>query len=72
MRPKLSDRVAIMTPRPGRVAEIKTVEFARPRDLTDPAMVGLAADVKRWLRRQAFARNTNVIDAEAQFDTNHL
>jgi NitT/TauT family transport system ATP-binding protein len=56
---KLSDRVAIMTPRPGRVAEIKTVEFARPRDLTDPAMVRLAADVKRWLRRQAFDRSAN-------------
>jgi NitT/TauT family transport system ATP-binding protein len=62
---KLSDRVAIMTPRPGSVAEIKTVEFARPRDLTDPAMVRLAADVKRWLRRQVFDRSTNTIDATA-------
>jgi NitT/TauT family transport system ATP-binding protein len=51
---KLSDRVAIMTPRPGRVAEIKAVEFDRPRDPTDLAMVHLAADVKRWLRRQTF------------------
>jgi NitT/TauT family transport system ATP-binding protein len=62
---KLSDRVAIMTPRPGSVAEIKTVEFARPRDLTDPAMVRLAADVKHWLRRQVFDRSTNTIDATA-------
>lgn len=51
---KLSDRVAIMTPRPGRIAEIKTVDFTRPRDPTDPAMVRLAAEVKRWLRQQAF------------------
>jgi NitT/TauT family transport system ATP-binding protein len=65
---KLSDRVAIMTPRPGCIAEIKAVEFARPRDLTNPAVVELAADVKRWLRRQAFDRNTNMIDAAQQTD----
>jgi NitT/TauT family transport system ATP-binding protein len=51
---KLSDRIAIMTPRPGRVAEIKAVDSQRPRDPTDPTMVHLAADVKRWLRQQAF------------------
>jgi hypothetical protein len=41
-----------MAPRPGRVQEIKTVDFARPRDPTDPGVVQLAAEVKRWLRRQ--------------------
>jgi len=51
---KLSDRVAIMTPRPGRIEEIKVVDFPRPRDATHPAIVQLAADVKRWLRQQAF------------------
>jgi NitT/TauT family transport system ATP-binding protein len=51
---KLSDRVAIMAPRPGRVEEIKVVESARPRDPTDPVMVRQAAEVKRWLRTQAF------------------
>jgi NitT/TauT family transport system ATP-binding protein len=50
---KLSDRIAIMAPRPGRVQEIKTVDFARPRDPTDPGVVHLAADVKQWLRGQA-------------------
>jgi len=49
---KLSDRIAIMAPRPGRVQEIKTVDFPRPRDPTDPDVVHLAADVKRWLRGQ--------------------
>ncbi len=49
---KLSDRIAIMAPRPGRIAEIKTVEFERPRDPTNPAVVRLAADVKVWLRQQ--------------------
>lgn len=29
----LSDRVAVMTPRPGQIAEIVTVELDRPRDL---------------------------------------
>jgi len=51
---KLSDRIAIMTPRPGRIAELKTVESSRPRDLTEPAMVHLAAEVKNWLRQQIF------------------
>jgi NitT/TauT family transport system ATP-binding protein len=51
---KLSDRIAIMAPRPGRVEEIKVVEFARPRDPTNPAMVRLAAEVKLWLRQQVF------------------
>ncbi|PYO33037.1 MAG: nitrate ABC transporter ATP-binding protein, partial [Candidatus Rokuibacteriota bacterium] len=51
---KLSDRVAIMTPRPGRVEEIKLVESPRPRDPTNPAMVRLAAEVKQWLRQQVF------------------
>src|SRR5512143_1486617 len=49
---KLADRIAIMAPRPGRVAEIKTVSFPRPRDPTDPAVVHLAAEVKQWLRQQ--------------------
>jgi NitT/TauT family transport system ATP-binding protein len=51
---KLSDRIAIMTPRPGRIAEMKTIEVSRPRDLTNPAMVHLIADVKNWLRQQVF------------------
>ena len=58
---KLSDRVAIMAPRPGRVEEIKTVAFSRPRDPTNPAVVRLAAEVKRWLRQQAFG-STSVED----------
>lgn len=51
---KLSDRVAIMGPRPGRIEEIKTVDFGRPRDPTNPEVVRLAAEVKQWLREQVF------------------
>ena len=51
---KLSDRIAIMAPRPGRVEEIQSVMFSRPRDPTDPAVVRLIAEVKRWLRQQVF------------------
>ena len=58
---KLSDRIAIMAPRPGRVEEIKVVEFERPRDPTNPAMVRLAAEVKAWMRQQAFTAS----DSEA-------
>jgi len=61
---KLSDRIAIMAPRPGRVEEIKSVEFARPRDATDPAIVHLAAEVKRWLRQQVF--ESREADVEGQ------
>jgi NitT/TauT family transport system ATP-binding protein len=49
---RLSDRIAIMAPRPGRIEEIKLVEAERPRDPTDPRMVQLAAEVKNWLRQK--------------------
>jgi NitT/TauT family transport system ATP-binding protein len=64
---KLSDRVAIMTPRPGRIAEIKKVDFPRPRDPTDPAVVHLAAEVKHWLREQIFeSRRTSDAGVDEQ------
>jgi len=56
---KLSDRIAIMAPRPGRVEEIKKVPFDRPRDPTNPEVVGLAAEVKLWLRQQVFGSKTD-------------
>ena len=57
---KLSDRVAIMGPRPGRIDEIKTVDFERPRDPTNPEVVRLAAEVKQWLRQQLFESKAEV------------
>jgi len=62
---KLSDRIAIMAPRPGRVEEIKVVEFERPRDPTNPAMVRLAAEVKVWMRQQALVAPPDVPEEAA-------
>jgi len=61
---KLSDRVAIMGPRPGRIEQIKTVNFDRPRDPTDPEVVRLAAEVKQWLRQQLFEKKEPSASAE--------
>ncbi|HZA95881.1 MAG TPA: ABC transporter ATP-binding protein [Burkholderiaceae bacterium] len=57
---KLSDRVAIMGPRPGRIEQIKMVDFERPRDPTNPTVVQLAAEVKQWLRQQLFEKKEAV------------
>jgi|KBSSwiStaDraftv2_1062776.scaffolds.fasta_scaffold143115_2 NitT/TauT family transport system ATP-binding protein len=67
---KLSDRIAIMAPRPGRVEEIKVVEFQRPRDPTNPAMVRLAAEVKVWMRQQALAAPVDAAEEARVVDRN--
>lgn len=48
----LSDRVIVMTPRPGRAKAVIQVDLARPRDvgtLKDPAFVELCATVREAL-----------------------
>ena len=67
---KLSDRIAIMAPRPGRVEEVKVVEFQRPRDPTNPAMVRLAAEVKVWMRQQALAAPVDAAEEAGVVDRN--
>jgi NitT/TauT family transport system ATP-binding protein len=45
----LSDRIVVMTPRPGRIADIVSVDLPRPRSLAmigDPAFVGAMVKVR--------------------------
>jgi len=46
----LADRVAVLSPRPGRVVEQFAVELPRPRRVTDPALVELKARALGALR----------------------
>jgi NitT/TauT family transport system ATP-binding protein len=45
----LSDRVVVMTARPGRIKAIVDVKAARPRDLTSPAMSQMLRDMRALL-----------------------
>jgi NitT/TauT family transport system ATP-binding protein len=50
---RLGDRVVLMTPRPGRVAQIWNVEIARPRELDSFEVSGLAHEITTQLRAGA-------------------
>ena len=41
----MSDRIVIMTPRPGRIEQIIPVKINRPRDRSSPDFLGLRADI---------------------------
>jgi ABC-type nitrate/sulfonate/bicarbonate transport system ATPase subunit len=45
----MSDRIVIMTPRPGRVERIIDVELERPRERNDPAFLALRAKILELL-----------------------
>ena len=49
---RLSDRIVLLTSRPGKVAEEFPVTFARPRRIDAPDVMGLAADVTDRLRAE--------------------
>ncbi len=59
---KLSDRIMIMSRRPGRVQEIKEVPFPRPRDTRNPGVAQLGVEVKDWLR-QRVAEDEGAVEA---------
>ena len=48
----LSDRIVIMTARPGRIKEIVRVDVERPRDMTSPEMAQLQRDVRGILTEE--------------------
>jgi NitT/TauT family transport system ATP-binding protein len=52
---KLSDRVIVMTQRPGRVKENIVIELPKPRDESDPAVVAMKARIKRLIVEEAAA-----------------
>ena len=52
---KLSDRVIVMTARPGRVKENVVIDLPKPRDENDPAVVAMKARIKRLIVEEAAA-----------------
>jgi NitT/TauT family transport system ATP-binding protein len=50
---RLGDRVVLMTPRPGRIAQIWDVDIARPRELDSFEVSGLAHEITLQLRAGA-------------------
>jgi NitT/TauT family transport system ATP-binding protein len=52
---RLGDRVVLMTPRPGRIAQIWCVDIDRPRELDSVEVAGLATEITSRLRAGAAA-----------------
>jgi NitT/TauT family transport system ATP-binding protein len=50
---RLGDRVVLMTPRPGRIAQIWDVDIVRPRELDSFEVSGLAHEITQRLRAGA-------------------
>jgi NitT/TauT family transport system ATP-binding protein len=55
---RLGDRVVLMTPRPGRVAQLWDVDIPRPRELDSFEVSGLAHEITGRLRAGAVSNGT--------------
>jgi NitT/TauT family transport system ATP-binding protein len=55
---RLGDRVVLMTPRPGRVAQMWDVDITRPRELDSFEVSGLAHEITMQLRAGAVSNGT--------------
>ncbi len=55
---RLGDRVVLMTPRPGRVAQLWDVDIPRPRELDSFEVSGLAHEITARLRAAAVSNGT--------------
>jgi sulfonate transport system ATP-binding protein len=56
----MSDRIVLMTPRPGKIERIIAVELDRPRDRSSPEFLRLRSDILEYLH---FAGNAVARDA---------
>jgi NitT/TauT family transport system ATP-binding protein len=52
----LGDRVVLMAPRPGRIAEVFDIPLLRPRDINSPALAEHAACIAAALKGTAVGR----------------
>jgi ABC-type nitrate/sulfonate/bicarbonate transport system ATPase subunit len=52
----MSDRIVIMTPRPGRIERIIDVDLPRPRERNDPAFMAMRARILELLHFAGAAR----------------
>ena len=53
---KLADRVVVMSPRPGRIIEIITVNARRPRDVDSEENAKIAREVREMLHAASSGR----------------
>jgi ABC-type nitrate/sulfonate/bicarbonate transport system ATPase subunit len=56
----MSDRIAIMTPRPGRIERILNIDLARPRERNNPEFIRLRSDILEHLHLAGHAATVSL------------